>query len=96
MKGIHNYFAQLFVEFENFVLPMHYSSRNEKKLDEWKLSKNDADEEDKQKLKESVEIKDLALLKKYLTWNPLEDLDENEKWILFKCWENYQTIPSGL
>jgi len=51
IKGIHNYFAQLFLEFESFFLPMYYSSRNEKKLEERKLTKNDQDERDKEILK---------------------------------------------
>lgn len=46
VKGIHNYFAQLFLDFETFVLPMYYSSRNEKKLEERKLSKNKMDIDD--------------------------------------------------
>jgi hypothetical protein len=89
-------FSKLFIEFETFILPVYYSSRNERKIEERGLSKNTQDLEDKDVLSEEVTNKDLADLKKYLTRNPLERLTDSEKKILFKCREHYQTIPAGL
>ena len=60
------------------------------------MSQNKQDEKDKKLLDEEIKNQDLALLKKYLNRNPLDDLTSKEKEILFKCREHYQTIPSGL
>ena len=82
------------VEFESFICPLYYSSRDEKKIDFFGLSTNKEDKEDKANLI-NVQIKnsDLAKLKRYLKQNPLSKIDEPIKRDLFKCREHYQTHP---
>ena len=78
------------MEFESFICPLYYSSRDEKKIGNFKLSTNKEDKQDKDNLI-NVQImnQDLAQLKKYLNCNPLSKIDENVKRDLFKCREHY-------
>lgn len=43
-------FTKLVLEFESFIYPLYYSSRDEKKIDFFKLSTNNEDKEDKTNL----------------------------------------------
>lgn len=55
------------IEFESFICPLFYSSRDEKKIDFHKLSTNKEDKEDKANLiNVQVKNQDLAKLKRYL------------------------------
>ncbi len=49
-KNIDSLFTKLVVEFESFICPLYYSSRDEKKIDFFKLSTNKEDKEDKTNL----------------------------------------------
>lgn len=93
-KQIDNFFTKLVIEFESFICPLFYSSRDEKKIDFHKLSTNKEDKEDKANLiNVQVKNQDLAKLKRYLNQNPLTKIDEGIKRDLFKCREHYQTHP---
>jgi hypothetical protein len=90
-RTIDSLFSKVVVEFESFICPMYYSSRDEKKIDFHKLSTNKEDKEDKATLiNVAIRNQDLAQLKKYLTnSNPLSRIDEAVKRDLFKCREHY-------
>ena len=76
---------------------MYYTPRTDEDMKNKLFSNNPQDVIDKEKLVDAqVSNEDLALLKKYLHKNPLQDLSPIEKDILFKCREHYQTLPSGL
>jgi len=96
-KLIDSLFTKLVLEFETFMCPLYYSSRDEKKIDQFKLTTNKEDLEDKANLI-NVQIKnqDLAKLKKYLNQNPLSKINDEMKTDLFKCRQHYQTHPQGL
>lgn len=49
-KIIDSLFTKLVLEFESFICPLHYSSRDEKRIDAFRLSTNREDREDKEKL----------------------------------------------
>ena len=49
-KILDSLFTKLVIEFESFMCPLYYSSRDEKKIDFFKLSTNQEDKEDKQNL----------------------------------------------
>lgn len=49
-KQIDSLFTKLVLEFESFICPLYYSSRDEKKIDFFKLSTNQEDKEDKANL----------------------------------------------
>jgi hypothetical protein len=97
-RAIDALFSKVVVEFESFICPMTYSSRDEKKIDFHRLSTNKEDKEDKATLiNVAIRNQDLAQLKKYLTnSNPLSRIDESIKRDLFKCREHYQTHEQGL
>ncbi|CDW85366.1 phosphatidylinositol 3-and 4-kinase family protein [Stylonychia lemnae] len=96
-KQIDSLFTKLLIEFEGFNYPFYYSSRDEKKIDFYKLSTNYEDREDKANLiNVQVKNQDLAKLKRYLNQNPLTKFDDTVKRELFKCREHYQTHPQGL
>lgn len=85
-------FSKIYIQIEDFSLPMFYTPRTNEDM-----GNNERDAQDKIKLIDAqVDNRDLAMLKKYLHKNPLQDLSEHEKDILFKCREHYQTLPSGL
>jgi hypothetical protein len=48
--SIDSLFCKLVVEFETFICPLVYSSRDEKKIDQYKLSTNKEDKQDKMNL----------------------------------------------
>ena len=46
-KGtLHMLFSKLIVNFETFICPMFYSSRDERKIDKYKLARTEEDKED--------------------------------------------------
>lgn len=49
-KIIDSFFTKIVVEFESFICPLHYSSRDEKRIDSFKLSTNEEDSFDKKNL----------------------------------------------
>ena len=70
-------FSKLVLEFESFMCPLYYSSRDEKKIELFKLTTNNEDLEDqKSHIKGQVQNQDLAKLKRYLNQNPLTKIDE--------------------
>jgi hypothetical protein len=78
-------FSKLFIEFETFSLPMHYTSRTDEDMKNKHFSNNPQDIIDKENLIDAQVLnEDLAMLKKYLHKNPLQDLSPHEKDILFK------------
>lgn len=97
IRTIDSLFTKIVVEFESFITPLYYSSRDEKRIEYYQLSTNTEDTCDKKNLI-NVQIKnqDLAQLKKYLNCNPLSRIDDQVKRDLFKCREHYQTHPQGL
>lgn len=89
-KQIDSLFTKLIIEFESFICPLYYSSRDEKKIDFYHLSTNKEDRDDKDNLiNVPVKNQDLAKLKRYLNQNPLTKIDEAVKRDLFKCREHY-------
>jgi hypothetical protein len=90
-RNIDSLFTKLVVDFESFICPLYYSSRDEKQIDFHRLSTNREDKEDKANLiNVAIRNQDLAQLKKYLiTSNPLSRIDEHVKRDLFKCREHY-------
>ena len=73
---IHNFFTKLVVQFQTFINPMYYSSRDEKKISELKLTETAEDEEDKLMLRnQQVKNLELANLKKHFSLNPLADVE---------------------
>lgn len=99
IANIHNQFTKLVLEFESFIFPMFYSSRNLNQIKDWGLIPNKDDEAD-EKIMFSNETEklnqELAELKKCFAKNPLSSLTEKEKIILFKTREHYHTYPQGL
>lgn len=105
-------FSKLVVCFETFIVPMIYSSRDERKIQQYRLTKTAEDEDDEKLLQEkSIDNQDLANLKKFFEQSPLEELEDIEKddskkndevrkitarQNLFKSREHYQTYPKGL
>ena len=49
-RTIDSLFTKLVVEFESFICPLYYSSRDEKRIDSFKLSTNKEDNHDKSTL----------------------------------------------
>jgi hypothetical protein len=49
-KTIDSLFTKLIVEFESFIAPLYYSSRDEKRIEYYKLSTNKEDTQDKDNL----------------------------------------------
>jgi hypothetical protein len=87
---IHNYFTKMVVQFQTFINPMYYSSRDEKKISELKLTETAEDEEDKLMLRnQQVKNLELANLKKHFSLNPLADVESQAQIELFQCREHY-------
>ena len=53
VDGIHNMFTKLVMEFESFICPMYYSSRDIDQIQEWELLLNEGDLKDKEELMSS-------------------------------------------
>ena len=49
-KTIDSLFTKIVVEFESFITPLYYSSRDEKRIEHFKLSTNKEDIQDKENL----------------------------------------------
>jgi hypothetical protein len=47
---IDSLYSKLVIEFDSFICPLYYSSRDEKKIDFFKLTTNPEDKEDKTNL----------------------------------------------
>lgn len=43
IRNIHNEFTKVVLEFESFICPMYYSSRDINQINQWKLTKNEDD-----------------------------------------------------
>lgn len=75
---------------------MYYSSRDLKLIEQWGLILNEDDENDKTQMLQN-EIKqintELAQLKKCFAKNPLSQLTDEEKNVLFRTREHYQSYP---
>lgn len=97
-KKIHLFFTKLIVQFDTFICPLVYSSRDEKKIQKYGLTQTVEDELDIAMLRNvTIRNTDLAELKRYFERSPLQDFEEiKEKPQLFKCREHYQTHPRGL
>ena len=88
-KGtLHLLFSKLLVNFEAFICPMIYSSRDERKISLYNLTKTKEDSDDEKKLQQvlvcldeqkQIDNKDLANLKKFFEQSPLDDLEDAEK-----------------
>ena len=75
-KTIHQYFSKLVVCFESFICPLVYSSRDEKKITKYKLTKTKEDQDDEiLLLQKSINNEDLAKLKLYFDKSPLQDFE---------------------
>jgi hypothetical protein len=73
-------FSKLVVSFETFICPMIYSSRDERKILIYNLTKTKEDTEDEKMLSEkSIDNQDLANLKKFFEQSPLDELEDAEK-----------------
>jgi hypothetical protein len=99
IANIHNEFTKLVLQFESFIMPMYYSSRDINLIKEWGLKENKDDQNDQsQMLSTETETlnKDLAQLKKCFAKNPLSSLSKEEKKVLFKTREHFHTYPQGL
>ena len=96
IQNIHNEFTKLVLEFESFICPMYYSSRDINLIKEWGLIKNKDDKNDEADMlsNDSENLnKELAQLKKCFAKSPLDELDDDEKKVLFKTREHFQTYP---
>lgn len=59
---------------------MIYSSRDERKISQYNLTKTQEDKDDENELqKKSIDNRDLANLKKFFEQSPLDDLEDAEK-----------------
>lgn len=77
---LHMLFSKLIVKFETFICPMMYSSRDERKIDKYKLTQTEEDKQDEAMLQQkSINNQDLANLKKFFEQSPLEDLEAADK-----------------
>ena len=77
---IHQYFSKLVVCFESFICPLVYSSRDEKKITKYKLTKTKEDQDDEiLLLQKSINNEDLAKLKEYFDKSPLTDFEKDWK-----------------
>ena len=108
----HMLFSKLMLSFEAFICPMVYSSRDERKISIYKLTKTAEDSADEEMLQlKSIDNRDLANLKQFFEQSPLDDLELIEKEEkkgqpsgdghgakrnLFMSREHYQTYPKGL
>lgn len=96
IENIHNEFTKLVLQFEEFICPMYYSSRDISHIKEWGLTLNLDDKNDETQMlsNESESLnKDLAQLKKCFAKNPLSPLSNEEKKVLFKTREHFHTYP---
>lgn len=87
-KLLHLYFARLIVFFEVFVNPMFYSSRDDKKIERYSLTKTQVDNDIRLKSKkpsedpakdQEIQNKQLADLKKHFKQNPLTAFNAESK-----------------
>ena len=77
---LHMLFSKLVVSFEAFICPLIYSSRDERKISQFKLMKTEEDRMDEAMLQEkSINNEDLANLKKFFEQSPLDELDNVDK-----------------
>ena len=77
---LHMLFSKLVVGFEAIICPMIYSSRDERKILIYNLTKTKEDTEDEKMLSEkSIDNQDLANLKKFFEQSPLDELEDAEK-----------------
>ena len=79
VKGtMHLLFSKLVINFETFICPMIYSSRDERKIGLYNLTKTkeDIDDEKELKKKKSIDNRDLANLKKFFEQSPLDDFED--------------------
>ena len=98
-QTMHAHFSTIVLQFETFVAPLYYSSRDLNIIKSWKLCTNKDDEDDEKSMlainKEQTN-KQLTALKKCLDKNPIEHLSSKERKTLFQTREHYQTYPRGL
>ena len=88
-------FTYLSLQFDEFVAPMNWGSREYQHILKKGLSTNPDDEQDKVLLTAIPENSTLAELKKLLGRDPLQQFTEEEKRILFIAREHY-CILSGI
>lgn len=50
IRNIHNEFTKVVLEFESFICPMYYSSRDINQINQWKLTKNEDDINDESQM----------------------------------------------
>ena len=50
IRNIHNEFSKIVIEFESFIYPMYYSSRDINQINLWKLTKNEDDINDESQM----------------------------------------------
>ncbi len=93
---IDNQFCKLILEFEEFIYPMYYSSRDLEQLKAWGLTLNEDDKNDETSMFGSNIQKinsELAKLKTIFAKNPISHLSIDEKEVLFRTREHYQSLP---
>ena len=96
---IDNQFCKLILQFEEFIYPMYYSSRDLEQLEAWGLSLNEDDKNDKTSMfGNNIKMinTELAKLKIIFAKNPISPLSSEDKDVLFRTREHYQSLPQGL